>query len=161
VCENGFNKDRNRFVQYYGAEQVDASLLFIPLVGFLPASDTWMQGTVATIERDLMRDGFIERYPTQPEVDGLSPGEGVLLACIFWCVDNLILQGRREEAEKVFERLLGLSNDVGLLAEEYAPEGDRLLGNFPQAFLHVALINTAHNFERSEGEHARLRGGRC
>jgi GH15 family glucan-1,4-alpha-glucosidase len=123
----------------------------IPLVGFLPASDPRVRGTVAAIERELVRDGFVERYPTHPEVDGLPPGEGVFLPCTFWLADNLVLQGRGAEAGALYERLLGLANDVGLLSEEYDPRARRLLGNFPQAFTHVALVNTAFNLTSAAG----------
>ena len=117
----------------------------IPLVGFLPASDPRVRGTVAAIERELMADGFVLRYPTHTGVDSLPPGEGAFLACSFWLADNLLLLGRRAEAQRLFERLLSLRNDVGLLSEEYDPVGRRLVGNFPQAFSHVGLVNTACN----------------
>jgi GH15 family glucan-1,4-alpha-glucosidase len=117
----------------------------IPLVGFLPATDPRMRGTVAAIRRRLMRDGFVDRYPTRPDVDGLPPGEGAFLICTFWLADNLALQGHYTEARAIFERLLALRNDVGLLSEEYDPQTRRLVGNFPQAFSHVGLINTARN----------------
>lgn len=145
VCRKGFNAELGSFVQYYGASQLDASLLLIPLVGFLPASDPRMKGTVAAIERRLMRNGFILRYDTTLTEDGLPPGEGAFLACSFWFVDNLVLQGRYDEASAMFECLLALRNDVGLLAEEYDPIGGRQLGNFPQAFSHLALADTARN----------------
>src|SRR5204863_2925609 len=122
------------------------SLLLIPLVGFLPASDERVQGTVDAIQRTLMRDGLVLRYVTRTDgVDGLPPGEGVFLPCSFWLVDCLELLGRHEEAHALFERLVSLTNDVGLLAEEYDPVGRRQLGNFPQAFTHLALINSAFN----------------
>jgi GH15 family glucan-1,4-alpha-glucosidase len=124
---------------------VDASLLMLPLVGFLPANDPRMIGTVAAIERDLMAGGFFRRYRTHEDVDGLPPGEGVFLLCSFWLADNYVLQGRKDEALRLFEQLLALQNDLGLLSEEYDPRGRRLLGNFPQAFSHVSLINTARN----------------
>src|SRR5581483_5272218 len=145
VCREGYDPMRNTFVQYYGSQDDDASLLMLPLVGFLPATDPRMQGTVATIEQRLMRDGFVERYLTHAEVDGLPPGEGAFLLCTFWLADNLALQGRYREARAIFERLLALRNDVGLLSEEYNREQKRLVGNFPQAFSHVGLINTARN----------------
>ena len=151
ACERGFDRERGTFVQYYGAAVTDASLLMIPQVGFLPASDPRVLGTVKAIEKELLHDGFVHRYPTHPDVDGLPPGEGAFLACTFWLADNLALQGRREEAREIFERLTGLRNDVGLLAEQYDPSHRRLLGNFPQAFSHVALINTARNLSRSGG----------
>lgn len=145
VCRRGFDPGRNAFVQAYGARELDASLLMIPLVGFLPPEDPRVRGTVAAIERELMVDGLVMRYPTESGVDGLPPGEGVFLACSFWLVDNLVLQGRRDEARRLFDRLLGLRNDVGLLAEQYDPRARRQLGNFPQALSHIALINSASN----------------
>lgn len=150
VCEHGFDRALGSFVQYYGANEPDASLLMIPVVGFLPASDARVQGTVAAIERSLLRDGLVVRYRTHMRVDGLPPDEGVFLPCTFWLVDNYLLQGRVAEARALFERLLGLCNDVGLLSEEYDPAAGRLLGNFPQAFSHVALVNTALGFQRFE-----------
>ena len=151
VCRQGFDAARNTFTQYYGSSGLDASLLMMPLVGFLPADDPRIIGTVQAIERDLSWDGFVRRYRTHEHVDGLPAGEGVFLACTFWLADNYELQGRHEEARRVFERLLGLCNDLGLLAEEYDPEGRRLLGNFPQAFSHVMLINTARNLSHPHG----------
>ena len=151
VCRNGFDRERNTFVQYYGAKELDASLLMIPLVGFLPASDSRVKGTVEAIERDLVIDGFVLRYRTTPEVDALPPGEGPFLACTFWLVDNLALLGRNQDALRLFERLLNLRNDVGLLSEEYDPNTKRLLGNFPQAFSHVGLVNSACNLSRDQG----------
>ena len=131
-------------MQYYGSQALDASLLIIPLVGFLPASDPRMRGTVAAIERELMHDGLVYRYATQGEnVDGLPPGEGSFLPLSFLYVDNLVLQGRRDAAIACFERLLALRNDVGLLSEEYEPTLGRMLGNFPQALTHVGLVNSA------------------
>lgn len=151
VCRNGFDRGRNTFVQYYGGTELDASLLMIALVGFLPPGDPRIKGTVEAIERDLMDDGFVLRYRTKLKVDGLPPGEAPFLACSFWLADNLALMGRREDARLLFERLLSLCNDVGLLAEEYDPATKRHLGNFPQAFSHVALINTASNLSQSQG----------
>jgi GH15 family glucan-1,4-alpha-glucosidase len=145
VCRRGFDPARNAFVQAYGAHELDASLLMIPLVGFLPPEDPRVRGTVAAIERELLVDGLVQRYTTESGVDGLPPGEGVFLACSFWLVDNLVLQGRRDEARRLFDRLLGLRNDVGLLAEQYDPRARRQLGNFPQALSHIALINSASN----------------
>jgi GH15 family glucan-1,4-alpha-glucosidase len=146
VCREGYDSERDSFVQYYGADHLDASLLQIPLVGFLPASDPRVKGTVAAIQRELMSDGLVHRYPPEgsEKVDGLPPGEGPFLACTFWLADNLVMMGRRDEALAIFERLLTLRNDVGLLAEEFDPSSGRLLGNFPQAFSHVALVNTAN-----------------
>jgi GH15 family glucan-1,4-alpha-glucosidase len=148
VCAKGFHRKRNTFVQAYKSEALDASLLTIPLVGFLPADDPRVTGTVAAIENDLMRDGFIARYDTKMTEDGLPPGEGTFLPCTFWYADNLAMQGRREEATAIFDRLLGLRNDVGLLSEEYDHKSRRLVGNFPQAFTHIGLINTALNLTR-------------
>ena len=145
VCRRGFDQSRNAFVQAYGGRELDASLLMIPLVGFLPPEDPRVRGTVAAIERELMVGGLVQRYTTESGVDGLPPGEGVFLACSFWLVDNLVLQGRRDDARRLFDRLLGLRNDVGLLAEQYDPRGRRQLGNFPQALSHIALINSASN----------------
>jgi len=151
ICRDGFDTELNSFVQYYGAKDVDASLLMLPLVGFLPATDPRIRGTVHAIEHRLMRNGFVDRYPTMPEVDGLPPGEGAFLLCTFWLADNLALQGRYTEAREIFERLLTLRNDVGLLSEQYDPKARRLVGNFPQAFSHVGLINTARNLTQAGG----------
>jgi GH15 family glucan-1,4-alpha-glucosidase len=145
VCRHGFDRDMGSFVQYYGSKELDASLLLIPLVGFLPPDDPRICGTVAAIEKHLLVDGFVERYKTTSAVDGLPGDEGVFLACSFWLADNYVLQHRDEEARELFERLLALRNDVGLLSEEYNPRAKRLLGNFPQALSHLALVNTAHN----------------
>ena len=150
VCAKAFNSSIGAFTQHYGADTLDASVLQIPLVGFLPASDPRVKGTLAAIERGLMVDGFVMRYDTQSGKDGLPPGEGAFLACSFWYVDNLILAGRRREAEQFFERLCGLCNDVGLLSEEYDPQAKRLVGNFPQALSHIALVNSAHNLVLSD-----------
>ncbi len=151
VCRNGFDHEQNTFVQYYGGTDLDASLLMIPLVGFLPAGDARVRGTVEAIERDLMADGFVLRYRTKRHVDGLPPGEAAFLACSFWLADNLSLLGRQEDARRLFERLLSLCNDVGLLSEGYDPGNKRLLGNFPQALSHLALVNTACNLSRGRG----------
>ena len=151
VCREGFDAHRNTFTQYYGSEELDASLLLIPLVGFLPATDPRVVGTVTAIERELMWNGFVQRYITKEHIDGLPPGEGVFLACTFWLADNYALQGRHDEAVQIFERLLSLRNDLGLLAEQYDPKQKRLLGNFPQAFSHVMLINTGRNLAREHG----------
>jgi GH15 family glucan-1,4-alpha-glucosidase len=151
ACRKGFDRNQNSFVQYYDSTDPDASLLMIPLVGFLPASDPRVRGTVAAIERRLMMDGFVARYPTKEHVDGLPPGEGTFLACTFWLADNYALLDRQKEARQLFERLLDLRNDVGLLAEQYDPVNKRLLGNFPQAFSHVSLVNTARNLSRAKG----------
>jgi GH15 family glucan-1,4-alpha-glucosidase len=151
VCAKGYDPESGAFVQYYGSRLLDASLLMIPLVGFLSADDPRMRGTVKAIEERLTTDGFVARYPTVPEVDGLPPGEGAFLPCSFWLADNLVLQGRHDEARVLFERLLAVRNDVGLLAEEYEPRSRRLLGNFPQAMSHMALINTAANLTKARG----------
>jgi GH15 family glucan-1,4-alpha-glucosidase len=151
VCHQGFDADLGAFVQSYGSKRLDASLLMIPLVGFLPASDPRMHGTITAIERHLSRDGFVLRYDTVNGIDGLPPGEGAFLLCTFWLADNLALLGRRADAQRIFTRLLELRNDVGLLSEEYDLGTGRLLGNFPQAFSHVALVNTAWNLTQAEG----------
>lgn len=151
IWREGFNAELNSFVQYYGSKEVDASLLMLPLVGFLPATDPRMLGTVKAIQQRLMREGFVDRYRPAPEVDGLPPGEGAFLLCTFWLADNLALQGRYAEAREIFERLLALRNDVGLLSEQYDPQTRRLVGNFPQAFSHVGLINTACNLTQTGG----------
>ncbi len=151
VCRNGFDSTRGAFVQSYGSKHLDASLLLLPLVGFLPPEDPRVRGTVEAIERELVVDGFVMRYDTGHHVDGLPPGEGAFLACSFWLADNLVLLGRHDDARRLFERLLALRNDVGLLAEEYDPRARRQVGNFPQAFSHVAIINTAHNLSRAAG----------
>ena len=145
VCRLGFSRELNSFVQYYGSKELDASLLLLPLVGFLPPDDPRVLGTIAAIEKTILQDGFVARYNTRSAVDGLPGDEGVFLACSFWLVDNYVLQRRDDEARALFERLLGLRNDVGLLSEEYDPKEHRQLGNFPQAFSHLALINSAHN----------------
>ncbi len=145
VCRSAFNSDLGAFVQSYGSGALDASVLLMPLVGFLPPGDQRMQRTVDAIERKLMSDGLLLRYDTGSGVDGLAGGEGTFIACSFWLADNFLLLGRRNDARRLFERLLELGNDVGLLAEEYDPGGKRLLGNFPQALSHIALVNTAHN----------------
>ena len=150
VCRRGFNSRLGTFTQAYGSRTLDASLLMIPLVGFLPAEDPRVRGTVDAIGRELMLDGFIRRYIPEQANDGLPGGEGAFLACSFWYVDNLALIGRKDEAIELFERLLTCRNDVGLLAEEYDPRERRQLGNFPQAFSHVALVSSALNLNRAE-----------
>jgi GH15 family glucan-1,4-alpha-glucosidase len=150
VCARGFDADRGAFVQSYGGKALDASLLTIPLVGFLPATDLRVGGTLAAVEAGLLNHGFVQRYTHDPQVDGLSPGEGAFLLCSFWLADNYALLGRAPEARAVFERLLAIRNDVGLLAEEYDPGERRFLGNFPQAFSHVGLVNTARNLAARE-----------
>jgi GH15 family glucan-1,4-alpha-glucosidase len=151
VCREGYDRERNTFVQYYGGRSVDGALLMLPLVGFLPADDPRVAGTVAAVQAELSLDGLVRRYIPDKEVDGLPEGEGVFLACSFWLVDNLALLARRDEARRLFERLLGLCNDLGLIAEEYDPASGRLLGNFPQAFSHIALVNSAHNLTDARG----------
>jgi GH15 family glucan-1,4-alpha-glucosidase len=151
VCRRGFDDKLGAFVQYYGATELDASLLMMSLVGFLPPSDPRVIGTVAAIRDRLTRDGFVMRYATKPEVDGLPHGEAAFLPCTLWLADNLALQGQLRKAREIFERVLAVRNDVGLLAEEFDPKAGRLLGNFPQALSHVALINTARNLTRAGG----------
>jgi GH15 family glucan-1,4-alpha-glucosidase len=149
VCRQGFDAEMNSFVQSYGSKHLDASLLMIPMVGFLQADDARVVGTVKAIESHLMKDGLLERYTQDPEVDGLPHGEGAFLPCSFWLADNYELQGRHQDAVRMFEQLLELRNDVGLLSEEYDPVAKRHLGNFPQAFTHVGLVNTAFNLTKS------------
>ena len=155
IFRNGFDRARGTFTQSYGSRELDASLLTAPMVGFLEATDPRMVGTVTAIERELMRDGLLLRYPSEEpsteKIDGLPPGEGAFLPCTFWLADNYALQGRGDEARRIFERLLALTNDLGLLSEEYDPRGRRQLGNFPQAFSHVALVNTAFNLSAARG----------
>jgi GH15 family glucan-1,4-alpha-glucosidase len=157
VCRDGYDAERKTFTQYYGSSELDASLLMIPLVGFLPPSDPRVAGTVEAVQRELLHDGFVRRYTTSAEVDGLPGGEAAFLVCTFWLADNLALLGRRREARRLFERILGLRNDLGLLSEEYDPAARRLVGNFPQALSHVGLINTAYNLTTIHGpaEHRR------
>jgi GH15 family glucan-1,4-alpha-glucosidase len=150
VCAQAFDAALGSFVQSYGSAELDASLLQIPMLGFLPADDPRVVGTVAAIERGLMVDGFVMRYRSETAPDGLPAGEGAFLACSFWLVDAYVLQGRWDEARALFDRLVALCNDVGLLSEEYDPRSGRLVGNFPQAFTHVALINSAFNLTRAE-----------
>jgi GH15 family glucan-1,4-alpha-glucosidase len=151
VLREGYNAELGSFVQYFGSDRLDASCLLIPLVGFLRADDPRVVGTVEAIQRDLTRDGFVERYRADhenAEVDGLPPGEGVFLPCSFWLVAVLAKQGRRDEAVELYERLLGLRNDLGLISEEYDPERGRLVGNFPQAFTHIGIVETAFTLSR-------------
>jgi GH15 family glucan-1,4-alpha-glucosidase len=153
VCANGFDSELGAFVQSYGSKRLDASLLLIPLVGFLPVEDERVAGTIDLIGRALARDGLILRYEADQEnvsVDGLAPGEGVFLPCSFWYASDLALLGRTEEARALFERLLGLRNDVGLISEEYDPDSGRMLGNFPQAFTHLALVGCAYVLDRDQ-----------
>ena len=159
VCDRGFDSRRNTFTQSYDRPELDASLLMLPLVGFCDANDPRMLGTVAAIEKELMVEGFVRRYgeASLGDIDGLPGGEGVFLPCSFWLADNYVLQGRVVEGAQLFERLVALANDVGLLAEEYDTARRRLVGNFPQAFTHVGLVNTAHNLADTRGP-AQARG---
>ncbi len=161
VCREGYDAELGAFTQSFGSPRLDASLLMMPLVGFLPVEDPRVAGTVAAIERDLVRDGLVERYRADEEnvdVDGLPAGEGVFLPCTFWLVQVQVMQGRLDEAQALFERLLALRNDVGLLSEEYDPALGRLVGNFPQAFTHLALVDAALTLE--EGSCRRAGGVR-
>ncbi|GJD34265.1 glycoside hydrolase family 15 protein [Methylobacterium aerolatum] len=161
VCEKGFDKDLNSFVQYYGAKALDASLLLIAHTGFLPQHDPRVVGTVEAIGRGLMRNGFILRYETEGQTtDGLSGNEGAFLPCTFWYADNLIGLGRRDEARALIERLIGICNDLGLVSEEYDVHAERLVGNYPQAFTHVALVNTLLSYAHGEGP-AEKQGGKA
>jgi GH15 family glucan-1,4-alpha-glucosidase len=150
VCSEGFNSNLNTFTQYYGGTGLDASLLFIPLSGFLPATDARVIGTVTALERELLQDGLLLRFKPEAEVDGLSGEEGVFLACSFWLAGVYQMMGRKEDARRMFERAASTRNHLGLLAEEYDPKKHRQLGNFPQAFSHFALVNAA--FALAEGE---------
>jgi GH15 family glucan-1,4-alpha-glucosidase len=143
VCKKGFDKKLNSFVQSYGSKQLDASCLRIGLVGFLPPDDPRFVGTVEAIEKRLMKNGFVDRYDTKKTDDGLSGSEGSFLACSFWMVTSLWLIGRKNDAKAMFDRLLALRNDVGLLSEEYDPVAKRMVGNFPQALSHIALLQAA------------------
>jgi GH15 family glucan-1,4-alpha-glucosidase len=149
VCAHGFDGQLGSFVQSYGSKELDASLLLLPTVGFLPASDPRVRGTIEAVERRLFVDGFLRRYDPVKSADGLTGTEGAFLACSFWLADAYLLVGRVDDARRLFERLLALRNDVGLLAEEYDPGRRRLVGNYPQAFSHIALVNTAHNLARA------------
>jgi GH15 family glucan-1,4-alpha-glucosidase len=162
VCERGFDKELGSFTQAFGSKHLDANLLLLPAVGFLPVSEPRIAGTIKAIERNLLRDGLVIRYSTEDVEDALPPGEGVFLACSFWLADVYILQERFDEAERLFRHLLALRNELGLLSEEYDPRSKRLVGNFPQAFSHLALVNTAYNLtrarkpvhQRAQDEHA-------
>lgn len=155
VCSRGFHRGLNSFTQAYGSKHLDASLLLMPIVGFLPIEDSRIRGTIIAIEKHLLEGGLLLRYDTRKVKDGLPPGEGAFLACSFWLVDVYVLQGRMEEAHALFRKLLGLSNDLGLLSEEYDPK-DGLIGNFPQAFTHIGFINAALSLEA--GTSVRLLG---
>jgi GH15 family glucan-1,4-alpha-glucosidase len=161
VCRRAFNANLGAFAQAYDSDLLDASALLIPTVGFLPPDDVRVIGTVKAIEQKLMCGGFVLRYDSAATKDGLPPGEGAFLPCSFWLADAYVLTGRRADAQRLFERLVGLCNDVGLLAEEYDPEKRRLVGNFPQAFSHIALVNTAHNLDRSEKPCEQRSGNAC
>jgi GH15 family glucan-1,4-alpha-glucosidase len=159
VCERAYNPTKKAFTQYYGAEAMDASILLMPIMGFLPPNDPRLRTTVEAVERELIEDGFVLRYrPEEKNVDGLPGSEGVFLPCSFWFADCLHLLGRKKEARELFERLLEVRTDLGLLAEEYDPKTNRQLGNFPQAFSHVALVNTANRLTEKKpslpGRHA-------
>jgi GH15 family glucan-1,4-alpha-glucosidase len=154
VCAKAYDPQLGSFVQAYGSNLIDASTLLIPLVGFLPATDPRMLGTVASVEKMLLTDGFVLRYDSEATDDGLPPGEAAFLACSFWLADNYVLTGRRDDAIQLFDRLLALRNDVGLFAEGYEPSLSRQMGNFPQAFSHVALLSTAFNLGRAPDNHA-------
>jgi GH15 family glucan-1,4-alpha-glucosidase len=154
ICEQGYDRERRTFTQYYGSKELDASILNIPLVGFLPGTDERVTGTIDAISRELGRDGFVSRYSTAETDDGLAGDEGQFLACSFWLVNALALNGRVQEARTLFERLLGLANDLGLLAEEYDVTGQRQVGNFPQAFSHLTLIGAALAISAAEAEGA-------
>jgi GH15 family glucan-1,4-alpha-glucosidase len=157
VCRNGFNQEKQSFVQFYGGKHLDAALLLMPIVGFLPSTDPRVRSTIEAIERELMSGGFLLRYDTARVQDGLPPGEGAFLACSFWLVSALKSIGRDEDARKLFNRLLALRNDLGLLSEEYDIDRKRLVGNFPQAFSHIALVNAAFDLEQTGEEHRRAR----
>lgn len=152
VCEHGFDAERNTFTQYYGSEELDASVLTIPLVGFLPGTDSRVSGTIDAITRELGRDGFVSRYSTAQTDDGLPGDEGQFLACSFWLVSALALNKRTDQARALFERLTALSNDLGLLAEEYDVRLQRQVGNFPQAFSHLTLIGAAYAIAGAEAD---------
>jgi len=149
ICTQGYDAQRNTFVQSYAGKEVDAALLLLPMVGFLPPDDPRIRGTVAAIEQDLMFNGLVMRYRTERSADGFPPGEGAFLACSFWLVDNFVMQGRVADAQALFDRVAALANDVGLIAEQYDVRAGRMVGNFPQAFSHIALINSALNLARS------------
>ncbi len=155
ICDKAFNAEKNCFAQAYGSGELDAALLLMPVVGFLPGSDPRVKSTVEAIERELMPDGFVLRYDTSKAPDGLPPGEGVFLACSFWMVSSLKAIGRLEDARKLFEKLLALRNDLGLLSEEYDVKLQRLVGNFPQAFSHIALVNAAFDLAEATSAHKR------
>ena len=150
ICERAFDPDRNAFVQSYDSKHLDAAVLVMALVGFLPPTDPRIIGTVSAVERELVTDGLVSRYDTDTGVDGFRDGEGAFLLCTFWLADNYALMGRRGDARRLFEKILAIRSDLGLLSEEYDPVAGRLLGNFPQAFSHLSLVNTANNLTRSD-----------
>jgi len=152
ICSKAWNEKLGSFVQSYGSEHLDASLLLMPMTGFLPTEDSRVRGTLKAIEGNLMSAGLVLRYNTEKVSDGLPPGEGVFLACSFWMVSALKLQGRDADAKKLFERILSLANDVGLLAEEYDTKAKRLVGNFPQALSHISLVNAAFGLADSDSK---------
>jgi GH15 family glucan-1,4-alpha-glucosidase len=152
VCRRGFNRQMGSFVQSYGSRQLDASLLLLPRMGFLPATDPRIRGTIEAVERHLLRDGLVMRYDSAAARDGLPPSEGAFLACSFWLADAYVATGRVDDASALFERLMGLRNDLGLLSEEYDTVAGRQIGNFPQAFSHIALVNTAFNLAQATAE---------
>ena len=158
IFRHGFDAERNSFVQCYGSKELDAALLLMPLVGFIDANDPRMQGTIEAIQRELTVDGLVARYDPSRSQDGVSGSEGVFVVCSFWLADNLAMSGHKKEATALFDRLLSIRNDVGLLSEEYDPHAKRQLGNFPQAFSHVGLINTAHNLALPSGPAANRAG---
>jgi GH15 family glucan-1,4-alpha-glucosidase len=145
VCEKGFDASQNAFVESYGSKLLDASILLLPAVGFLPASDPRVRGTIAAIEKHMMRDGFVLRHDPREVSDEQQPAEGAFLACTLWLADAHVLAGELNKAQALFDRVIAVANDLGLLAEEYDPGAGRQTGNFPQALTHIALINTAHN----------------
>src|SRR4030095_108859 len=149
VCSRGFDPQLASYVQSYGSKELDASLLLLPTVGFLPPDEPRIRGTIAAVEQHLFIDGFLLRYNTRTSDDGLPEGEGAVLACTLWLACAYVMVGRIDDARELFERLLALRNDVGLLPEECDTRGHRMVGNFPQAFSHVALVNTAHNLSRA------------
>jgi GH15 family glucan-1,4-alpha-glucosidase len=163
VCERGYDSERNTFTQYYGSRTLDASLLLMGSVGFLPGHDDRFRGTVAAIDKELNRDGFVNRYTSSEHLDGLPSGEGAFLPCTLWLADAYLLSGRGDKARELFERVAGVANDLGLLAEEYDVAGRRLVGNFPQALTHLSLVNTALDLDSNAGpsrrRSARRRGG--
>jgi GH15 family glucan-1,4-alpha-glucosidase len=150
VCAKGFDEELDSFVQSYGSKWLDASLLLIPSTGFLPIGDPRVRGTIDAVEKRLMQDGFIMRHDPAEIETGLTHGEGAFLACSYWLADCYVMLGRRDEARILFERLLAIRNDLGLLAEEYDVDKKRQVGNFPQAFSHIALVTTAHNLSGPE-----------